>query len=72
MLPIPKATSAAIIQRLNAEVNRILRQAEMKARFDDLALELIPSTPEEVGNFTDREQAKWAKLVKDLNIKLDR
>ena len=70
-LVVPKATSAAIVQRLNAEVNRILRQPEMKARFDDLALELIPSTPEEVGNFTDREQAKWSKMVKDLNIKLD-
>ena len=71
-LVVPKATPAAIVQRLNAEVNRILRQPEMKARFDDLALELIPSTPEEVGKFTDREQAKWAKLVKDLNIVLDR
>ena len=70
-LVVPKATSAAIVQRLNAEVNRILRQPEMKARFDDLALELIPSTPEEVGHFTDREQAKWSKMVKDLNIKLD-
>jgi tripartite-type tricarboxylate transporter receptor subunit TctC len=71
-LVVPKATPAAIVQRLNAEVNRILRQPEMRARFDDLALELIPSTPEEVGNFTEREQARWAKLVKDLNIRLDR
>jgi tripartite-type tricarboxylate transporter receptor subunit TctC len=71
-LVVPKATPAAIVQRLNAEVNRILRQPEMKARFDDLSLELMPSTPEEVGNFTEREQARWAKLVKDLNIRLDR
>jgi len=70
-LVAPKATPAPVVQRLNAEATKALRQPEMKARFDGMALELVPSTPEEVGAFASREQAKWAKLVKDLNIRLE-
>ncbi len=71
-LVVPNATPAAIVQRLNAEATKILRQPEMKARFDGLALELIPSTPEEVLQFADREQARWARLIREKNIRLER
>ena len=43
----------------------------MKSRFDTLALELIPGTPEEVQQFADREQARWARVIRDRNIRLD-
>jgi tripartite-type tricarboxylate transporter receptor subunit TctC len=68
---VPKATPAPIVQRLNAETTKILHQPEMKARFDRLALELIPSTPDEVLQFADHEQARWARVIKEKNIRLD-
>ena len=67
----PKATSAAIVQRLNQEVVKILKLPEMRARFDALALELIPTSPEEVSAYAVREQNRWAKLIKEKGIRLD-
>jgi len=70
-LVVPKATPAAIVQRLNAETTKILRQPDMKTRFDSLALELIPSAPDEVQQFADQEQARWARVIRDRNIRLE-
>ena len=67
----PKATSPAIVQRLNQEVVKILKLPEMRARFDALALELIPTAPEEVSAYAAREQNRWAKLIKEKGIRLD-
>ena len=67
----PKATSTAIVQRLNLEVTKILRLPEMRARFDALALELIPTSPEDVAAYAAKEQGRWAKLIKENGIRLD-
>ena len=67
----PKATAPAIVQRLNQEVSKILKLPEMRSRFDALALELIPSTPEEVSVYAAKEQGRWAKLIKEKGIRLD-
>ena len=70
-LVLPKATPAPVVARLNAEVTKILRQPEMKAKFDGLALELMPTPPEEVAAFALREQAKWARLIREKGIRLE-
>ena len=43
---VPKATPAAIVARLNTEVSKILKQEDMKAKFDGLGLELMASSPD--------------------------
>jgi tripartite-type tricarboxylate transporter receptor subunit TctC len=68
---VPKATPAAIVARLNAEVTKILAQPDMKARFDGLALELIPGPSEEVAKYAQREQARWGRLIRDKGIRLE-
>ena len=68
---VPKATPAAIVARLNAEVTKILKQDNMKTKFDGLALELTPTSSEEVSAFSAREQNKWSKLVKEKGIRLE-
>ena len=68
---VPKATPAAIVARLNTEVTKILAQPDMKARFDGLALELIPGASEEVAKYAQREQARWGKLIRDKGIRLE-
>ena len=68
---VPKATPAAIVTRLNAEVTKLLKQDDMKTRFDGLALELTPSSTEEVSAFSAREQTKWSRLVKEKGIRLE-
>ncbi|WP_046114209.1 tripartite tricarboxylate transporter substrate binding protein [Aquincola tertiaricarbonis] len=67
----PAGTPPAIVSKLNAELARIVAQPETKARIDGLGLEYTPNTPEQFGAFQRGEQAKWARIVKDGNVKVE-
>ena len=61
----PKGTPRPIVQRLNAEIVRALRQPDVQAKLSDqLAMEIVGSTPEELRDFMAREIPRWAELVK--------
>jgi tripartite-type tricarboxylate transporter receptor subunit TctC len=66
----PAGTPAAIVKRLNAEIEKIIAQPEMKAKMDGLGLDHSPNTPEQFAAFGQSELVKWAKIVKDGNVKL--
>ena len=65
----PKATSAAIIDKLNDEVNTVLADAKMTTRLADLGGTVLGGTPAEFGKLIADETEKWAKVVKSANIK---
>ena len=65
------ATPSMIVQRLHAEVAKILREPEIKARFADLGADAVGSTPEELALFLKAEMQKWAEVVKAANIKVE-
>jgi len=44
---------------------------DVRERLAGLGLEVVASTPEQFGAFVRSEIAKWAKVVKDNNIKAD-
>jgi tripartite-type tricarboxylate transporter receptor subunit TctC len=67
---VPSGTPAAIIQKLNAGLNGMLRQADVTDRLDKLNVEYRPNTPEEFGSFVKAEMEKWSRVVKEANIKL--
>jgi tripartite-type tricarboxylate transporter receptor subunit TctC len=67
----PAGTPSAAIERLNAEVVRILRQDDIKAKFADLGAQTIGSTPAELAAFLRAEQAKWAEVVQAAGIKIE-
>ncbi len=60
----PKGTPRAMIDKLNREVNRILGLADVKARLDQLGLEVQGGTPEFMDNFVRGEIAKLNRLIK--------
>ncbi len=70
-LVVPKATPAAIVARLNSEVTKILSEPVMKARFDRLALELIPGPADEVSKYAALEQTRWSRLIREKGIRLE-
>ena len=70
-LVLPKATPAAIVARLNSEVTKVLSEPAMKARFDGLALELIPGPADEVSKYAAREQTRWSRLIREKGIRLE-
>jgi tripartite-type tricarboxylate transporter receptor subunit TctC len=67
----PSGTSAAIIEKLNQEINAVLAQPEMKARLVALGAEPMSMTPVEFGKFIAGETEKWAKVIRTADIKPD-
>ena len=70
-LYLPAGTPPAIVAKLNAEVQKIVAQPEVKAKMESLGLEYAPNTPAQFTEFQKAEQARWAKVIKDGNVKPD-
>ena len=65
----PRGTPKPIVDKLHAELVRILRQVENQDRFAAMGLEVIASTPGEFREAIASEVKRWAKVVKDASIK---
>jgi len=70
-LMAPAGTPAAIIATLHGEVVKALKLPDVLERFASLGLEPVGNSPPEFGEYIRSELAKWAKVVKDANIKAD-
>ena len=68
---VPAATPQPLIERLHAELARIMQDPEMKAKFADLGEDSIGSTPAELAAFMEDERKKWAEVVKAADIKIE-
>jgi len=67
----PADTGAAQIERVNAELRKVLALPEVKDRLVVLGAEIVASTPQEFGAFLKADIAKWGRLVKDAGIKVE-
>jgi tripartite-type tricarboxylate transporter receptor subunit TctC len=67
----PKSTPAALVDKLNREINAAVADPAMKAKLVDLGVEPIPMTPAEYGKLIADETEKWAKVVKAAGMKVD-
>jgi tripartite-type tricarboxylate transporter receptor subunit TctC len=65
----PKNTPAAIVDKLNKEINAGLADPKMKQKFAALGSQPFIATPAEFGKFMVAEAEKWAKVVKFAGIK---
>ncbi|MBB4224057.1 Bug family tripartite tricarboxylate transporter substrate binding protein [Variovorax guangxiensis] len=65
----PAGTPTAVVQRLNAEVVRQLKDPEIAAMADKLGVTLVGSTPQQLADTQKADLAKWAKVVKDAGIR---
>jgi tripartite-type tricarboxylate transporter receptor subunit TctC len=61
----PKGTPKAIVQKLNAEIVKALKLPDVQAKLhDQLGMNIVGSTPEELAAHMDKEIPRWADLVK--------
>ena len=67
----PAGVPQAIINKLSAEVARIVRSPDMMQRFQLDGAEAVGSTPKEFSAFLKAEMQKWGKVIKDAGIKLE-
>ncbi len=68
---VPAGTPKEIVNRLNAEINRILKMPDVAAKLENLGAIIVGSTPEEFDKYVKDEIAKWGKVARDNNIALD-
>jgi len=70
-LVVPAGTPRDIVTRLHAEILKILRTPEIHDRLVSLGSDPVGSTPEEFGAFMKSETAKWARVIKEANIRAE-
>jgi tripartite-type tricarboxylate transporter receptor subunit TctC len=68
-LMAPAATPKDIVQRLNTELNAALASPEVKDRFQKLAAESRPGSPEDFRAFIAKEIPKWQAMAKLVDVK---
>ena len=65
----PAGTPAEIVNRLNADVQKVMRAPDVEKRLETEGARFIPTTPESFAAFQRAEAAKWAKTIRDAGIK---
>jgi tripartite-type tricarboxylate transporter receptor subunit TctC len=66
----PPKTPAAIVNKLNADINEALRQSELAPRFTALSAVTVGGTPKETADYMRAETERWNKVIKAANVKL--
>lgn len=70
-IQLPANTPKPIVEKINRDLVNIYRTEEVTKRFNDQGVEVVASTPAEFQQLIAREVAKWGKVVKDANIKIE-
>ena len=67
----PAKTPPEIIRRMNEEVSKALKNADIAKKFDLQGIDIVGGSPEVARVFIDKQAEIWAKVVKDNGIKAD-
>ena len=68
---VPAATPKDAIAKLNAAYAKAVGNAEIKQKLIGAGIDPLQSTPEQMADYMKSEAAKWEKVIKTANIKLD-
>jgi tripartite-type tricarboxylate transporter receptor subunit TctC len=71
-LMAPAGTPKEIVSKLNREINRILQLPDVKARLLELGAEPAAMSPEQFLDFIRSDNAKWARLIKERGIVVEK
>ena len=67
----PAGTPTAIVDRLNAAVNRVLLLPEVRQKMSDGGATAVGGSVENFRTFVQSDYAKWGQIVKDSGVKLE-
>jgi tripartite-type tricarboxylate transporter receptor subunit TctC len=68
---VPAATPSEVIGKLGAEINRALKQEDVKEKLASAGAEAMGTSPEELAKFMRTESTKFAGLIRSSGAKLD-
>ena len=67
----PTGVSRAIVDKFHADMVMVMQDPVVKGKFADLGVEAVSSTPEQFGSFIKAEMDKYARLIKETNMKVN-
>lgn len=70
-LAAPASMPAALVAKLNQDVQRVLASPEVVARYDKLGMNYTPNSPAEAAAFFKSETEKWTRVIEAAKIQLD-
>ena len=68
----PAGVSKAIVDKFHSDMVKVMQDPVVKGKFADLGVEAVSSTPAQFGAFIRTEMDKFAKLIKEANIQVNR
>jgi tripartite-type tricarboxylate transporter receptor subunit TctC len=66
-----RGTPDAVVARLNRELTKIIRTADIRARLAGQGAEVVTMTAPEQDQLFVKERARWAQVIREANLKLD-
>ena len=66
----PAGVKPEIVERLNAEIATLMHAPEMKSQLAKFGLDAATNTPSEFAKFVRSEMEKWARVIKEANIRV--
>ena len=70
-LVVPSGTPRELVARIYSDVSKVLSQPEVRDRIQGMGADVIGSPPDAFAGFMRAETAKWAKVVKQANIRAE-
>ena len=70
-LMAPAGTPREIVEKVNAAVKKVLERPTSVERLQQLGADNIADTPEKFGAYIQEDFAKWTRIVKEANVKVD-
>jgi len=67
----PAGTPRDILARLAVEIQKAMQSADLKERYIPLGMDLASNSPDEMGAYMKREQARYAQIIKNAGIKIE-
>jgi tripartite-type tricarboxylate transporter receptor subunit TctC len=64
----PRGTPAAIVARLNSEINKVLNEPETRARLVEAGADVEPMSVDQFRAFVDAESNKYARIIKETGV----
>jgi tripartite-type tricarboxylate transporter receptor subunit TctC len=64
----PAGLPQTLVEKLNAEIGRILYLPEVKTKMADIAVEVAASTPQQLADRTRTDAEKWGRIITELGI----
>ena len=68
----PTGTPREVVTKINADVEEIVNDPAFRKRFlEPLVVQPLPGSPDAFADYLRKDSAKWAKVIKAVNLKID-